>query len=195
MVYLNDHIEELNVSEALQKVSAQRAEYALRYRQMHDQQLSLAVYMLLIEGLEREYGIKGMPEFIYGSHGKPEIKGHSDIHFNMSHCKRTALCVIDDVPIGCDVESVPKDLDMDVCRYCFNEDEITEILGSAYPTLAFTTLWTKKEAFLKLTGDGLTNDLPILLCSAQAQEVTFQTHIASDKSYVYSICRWIEADY
>lgn len=192
MVYLNDHIEDINVSEALLKVSKQRAEYALRYRQVQDQRLSLAAVLLLAEGLKREYGIRELPEFIYGLHGKPELRGHSDIHFNMSHCKRAALCVIDNVPVGCDVECVPKELDMDVCRYCFNESEITDILGSDAPTLTFTILWTKKEALLKLTGEGLTNDLPMLLFSPQVRDVTFQTHVASDKSYVYTICRWID---
>lgn len=192
MVYLNDHIEDINVSEALLKVSKQRVEYALRYRQVQDQRLSLAAVLLLAEGLKREYGIRELPEFIYRPHGKPELRGHSDIHFNMSHCKRAALCVIDNVPVGCDIECVPKELDMDVCRYCFNESEITDILGSDGPTLTFTILWTKKEAFLKLTGEGLTNDLPKLLFSPQVRDVTFQTHVASDKSYVYTICRWID---
>lgn len=192
MVYLNDHIEDINVSEALLKVSKQRAEYALRYRQVLDQRLSLAAVLLLAEGLKREYGIRDLPEFIYRPHGKPELRGHSDIHFNMSHCKRAALCVIDNVPVGCDVECVPKELDMDVCRYCFNESEITDILGSDAPTLTFTILWTKKEALLKLTGEGLTNDLHMLLFSPQVRDVTFQTHVASDKSYVYTICRWID---
>ena len=193
MIYLNEDIESINVGAALRKVSAQRAAYALRYRQERDRKLSLAVYLLLLEVLEKEYGINELPEFDFEYHGKPKIKGHSEIHFNLSHCLRAALCVIDNQPVGCDVESVPDELDMDVCRHCFNEEEIAGIVDSAQPTLAFTTLWTKKEAFLKLTGEGLTDNLPSLLTTPQAEKVAFETHIATDNSYVYSICRWIDS--
>ena len=170
------------------RVGAQRAAYALRYRQEHDRRLSLAVCLLLQEALRAEYDIQEVPEFVYGYHGKPELKGHPEIHFNLSHCSRAALCVVSSQPVGCDVESVPNELDMDVCRYCFNEEELTVILSAEHPTQMFTTLWTRKEAFLKLTGEGLTNDLPTLLCNHEAENVSFQTHTASDNSYVYSIC-------
>ena len=186
---MNDNIESIDLTAALHQVSRQRADYALRYRQVHDQRLSLAVYLLLTDGLKKEYGINALPEFVFGPHGKPTIKDHPEIHFNLSHCRHAALCAISESPIGCDVESVPSELDMDVCRYCFNEKEIADILASDSPVVAFTVLWTKKEAYLKLTGEGLTNDLPALLTIPQAQKVAFQTQIAPNQSYVYSVCQ------
>ena len=191
MIYLNDHIEEINVTEVLHKVSAQRAAYALRYLQKHDQQLSLAAYLLLQKALRLEYGIQEPPVFVYGNHGKPELKDYPEIHFNLSHCQQAALCVTNSQPVGCDVESVPVELNMDICHKCFNEDEIASIVGSDNPMLAFTTLWTQKEAFLKLTGEGLNDDLPMLLCTPDTEKISFQTYTASDKSYVYSVCKWI----
>ena len=191
MVYLNDHIEGLDIPQTLRRVSRQRADYALRYRQEREQRLSLAVYLLLMEGLEKEYGITGQPEFVFGQHGKPMLKDHPEIHFNLSHCRRAALCVISSQPVGCDIETVPEELDMDVCRYCFNEEEIAGITRSDRPTLTFTQLWTCKEALLKLTGEGLTNDLPGLLCPPLSETVSFHTHIAPDSSYVYTICQHI----
>ena len=191
MIYLNDHIEEINVSEALHKVSAQRAAYALRYQQKHDQQRSLAAYLLLQEALRTEYGIQEPPEFVFGIHGKPELKNYPKIHFNLSHCQQAALCVISSQPVGCDIETVPDELDMDICYHCFNKEEINAILNSEHPTREFTARWTQKEAFVKLIGEGLKENLPTLLCSKQAEKVSFQTYTAADKSYVYSICKWI----
>lgn len=189
MVYLNEHIEDIDVSDALRRVSPERAAYALRYRQPIDQRLSLAVYMLLMQGLEREYGITDAPRFVFGPHGKPSLDGHPGIHFSLSHCRQAALCVIDNVPVGCDVESVPDGLDMDVCRHCFNEEEMACITGADQPTLAFAQLWTRKEAFLKLTGTGLTSELPSLLCSPAARRAHFETTIASSGAYVYTVCK------
>ena len=182
MTYLNDNIESLDLPEALRRVSPQRATHALRYRHERDQRLSLAAYLLLMEGLEKEYGIKEPPEFLFGPHGKPSLKKHPHIHFNLSHCPRAALCVISHRPVGCDVECVPEALDMDLCRHCFNNQELASIFSSPSPTIAFTTLWTKKEALLKLTGQGLASGFSIL----NSQSLIFNSHIAPDHSYVYT---------
>ena len=190
MIYLNDDIYALDLERALEAVSPQRRALALRYRFELDRRLSLAVYLLLCEGLKKEYGITEPPEFVFGPHGKPALKDHPGIHFNLSHCHRAALCVLDDAPVGCDVECVPDRLDRDICRRCFNEEEIAAIQDSDHPTMAFTRLWTRKEAFLKLTGEGLTDQLPVLFSSSRADNVCFRTYTAADRSYVYTVCRW-----
>lgn len=188
MIYLNDDIEGLDLEHAFASVSPQRRDYALRYRFELDRRLSLAVYLLLCEGLKEEYGISELQEFVFGHHGKPALKNHPEIHFNLSHCHRAALCVVGEGPVGCDVECVPEELDREVCRYCFNEREMADIAGSADPPLAFARLWTRKEAFLKFTGEGLTDNLPALLDSPQAEKACFQTYVAADNSYVYTVC-------
>lgn len=188
MVYLNDDTDSLDIGLALKKVSPQRREYALRYRKDSDRRLSLAVYLLLAEGLEKEYGITGPLTFSFGYHGKPYLSLYPDIHFNLSHSGRAAICAIGEGPVGCDIESVGESLDMDLCRRCFNEQEIDSILRSEYPCLAFTQLWTRKEAFLKLSGEGLLDDLPALFDSPGIDRVTFNTCVAPDCSYVYTVC-------
>ena len=188
MLYLNDHIDNIDIAQSLQLVSCQRRHKTLRYRHDLDRRLSLAVYLLLQEALRTEYGIMEAPEFVFGAHGKPALKAHPEIHFNMSHCSMAALCVTGDNPVGCDVETVPDELDMDVCRYCFSETEIRHILSSSNPPLAFTKLWTCKEALLKLTGEGITDNLPTLLSSPEAQRVTFHTIVAPDGRYAYTVC-------
>lgn len=189
MIYLNDHIDSLDIEESLALVSKQRRQEALRYRQINGQRQSLAVYLLLCEALEKEYGIVERPEFSFGEHGKPFLADHADIHFNFSHCRRAVLCVVDSVPVGCDIEAVPEKLDMDLCRCCFNDEEVDAIISSPSPTIAFTELWTRKEAFLKLTGEGLTDNLPAVLAAPLAQKASFSTHISPDHSYVYTICK------
>ena len=183
MIYLNDHTEELNIGQALERVSQQRRELALRYVKDSDRRLSLAVYLLLQEALENEYGVTGDLTFGFGPHGKPFLQDYPQIHFNLSHCPGVALCVVSDAPVGCDVEGVPSVLDLDVCRRVFSEEEQTFILASPSPTLSFARLWTQKEAFLKYTGEGLTDHFPIV------RAIRSETIVAPSGAYVYTICR------
>lgn len=190
MIYLNDHIDKLDISEALRQVSPQRAAYALRYRRELDQRLSLAVFLLLQQALSEEYGLMEVPEFAFGPNGKPYLKEHPEIHFNLSHCPRAAMCVVADHPVGCDIEAVPDELDMELCRYCFNEEEVASILASDSPTIAFTTLWTQKEALLKLTGTGLHDISKLSTCHSPLYTLhsPLYTLHSPDRSYVYTVC-------
>ena len=47
MIYLNDHIDDLNVEIALEEVSPQRRERVLRIKADRDRKRSLAAYLLL----------------------------------------------------------------------------------------------------------------------------------------------------
>ena len=189
MIYINAHPDELDIGLALQRVSAQRREAALRYVRENDRKLSLAAYLLLQEALEKEYGITEPPVFAFGHNGKPVLRDYPQIHFNLSHCARAALCVVGDMPVGCDIETVEKPVDMDLCNYCCSPAERESVLSSACPEVEFCLLWTRKEAFLKWTGEGLTDHLPELLSSPGAASAHFESVISPDTSYVYTLCR------
>jgi 4'-phosphopantetheinyl transferase len=105
-------------------------------------------------------------EFIYGSHGKPELGGAfaaAGLHFNLSHSENVGLLAISPIgAVGIDVENIRPLDDMDslVNRF-FSPREITafnKVPESAKP-LAFFNLWTRKEAFLKATGEGIVHSL------------------------------------
>ena len=185
MLYINDHIDNFDLEKGLAQVSPERREYALRYRKRHDQCLCVAAYMLLREGLAKEYGITDMPVFTNGHHGKPQLLGHPDIHFNISHCDEAAACIISDHPVGIDVESI-KPFDHDLAAETMNEKEIRDILSSPNPSISFTRLWTMKESLLKLTGEGITNNLHNLLNDSSNFIFTIQEFIS--KHFVLTIC-------
>ena len=63
MIYLDDHIQDFDLQQALKEVSPQRRQYALRYRQERDQRLCVAAYRLLRHALLEEYGIDEPPLF------------------------------------------------------------------------------------------------------------------------------------
>ena len=154
-----------------------------------DRKLSLAAFLLLMEGLEKEYGISEPPVLAFGPHGKPFLRDYPGIHFNLSHCARAVLCVIGDAPVGCDVEAVVSPLDMDLVQHCCSPEEQAVILASARPEVAFYTLWTRKEAFLKWTGKGLTGHLPELFSSPEAAAARFESQVSPDGSFVHTLCQ------
>lgn len=185
MIYLNDHTELLDIEDALKKVSEQRREQALKFAHESGRRLSLAVYLLLMEGLRNEYGITEPPVFDYLEGGKPVIKGHPEIHFNFSHSGKVALCAIDSQPVGADVET-PRKITPSLISYTMNEEE-QALIASAHESLtAFLALWTKKEAVLKLTGEGIRSDLKSVL--AHPENYVFETKIT--EKYIYSVARF-----
>ena len=186
MLYLNDRLHELDLDDALARLSEQRREQALRFKQETGRRTCAAAYLLLCQGLREEYGITEKPFFEYGEHGKPFIAGHPDIHFNLSHCREAVACFVSDRPVGIDIETIRPAKDS-LLRYAMNDREVEAIVHAPDPALAFTCLWTQKEALMKLTGRGLTNDLKDVL--SQHPHISIETTVSQDVRYVYSIAQ------
>lgn len=184
MIYVNDHIDRLDVAAALQVVSPQRRQQALRYRHEHDQRLCLAAYLLLEQALRQEYGIDRLPPFDYGPQGKPFFASLPHIHFNLSHCREAAVCVVSDHPVGIDVESLSH-YDTALLPPTMSLSEQQHIACAESPAVAFIRLWTMKESLLKLTGQGISEHLPSLLLDTQPY--IFHTTIHHD--YIITTCQ------
>ena len=182
MIYLNDDIEHFDWQAALPLLSDQRRAQCLKFRHEQGRRTCAAAYLLLCEGLRREYGISQPPVFEYGEHGKPAIVGHPEIHFNMSHCREAAICVLSDKPVGVDIESIGRYKES-LARYTMNDAEMELIERAERREVAFVRLWTLKEAVLKLSGDGIRNDMKHVLEGLKNEK----TVINEKKGYIYSV--------
>lgn len=187
MIYIDDHINGFDLETALTLLSDQRREQALKFRFEQGRRTCVLAYLLLMRGLRQEFGIEEKPLFEYGEHGKPRIVGHPEVHFNLSHCRQAVVCAVSRQPVGIDVESV-REYRESLIDYTMNEAEAALIKGSERPEVAFTRLWTQKEALLKLTGEGISRDLKTVL--SQASGVSFTTVERLDKNYIYTICKY-----
>ena len=156
-------------------MSRERREYALRYRREHDRRLCVAAYILLQQALKAEYKIEETPLFIYGAHGKPALKNHPDIHFNLSHCDEAAVCMVSNRPVGIDVESI-RPFDSELAAATMNPEELRIIRSSPDPSIAFARYWTMKESLLKLTGEGITDNLHGILSTADRYHFVTEEH-------------------
>ena len=182
MIYLNDDLETFDWQAALPLLSEQRRQQCLKFKHELGRKTCAAAYLLLCQGLRREYGIEEPPVFEYGEHGKPAIVGHPEICFNMSHCREAALCVLSDRPVGVDVESIRR-YSESLARYTMNDEEMLLILKARRPEVEFTRLWTLKEAVVKRSGEGIRNDMKHVLDGLKDAK----TQINEKKSYVFSI--------
>ena len=105
-------------------------------------------------------------KFLYGSHGKPTLGGTTDGHsicFNMSDSNGLALFAFTrGREVGVDVEYIrPMHDSESIAERLFSPKE-NAALRAVPPSKkleAFFNCWTRKEAFLKATGDGLARPL------------------------------------
>lgn len=104
--------------------------------------------------------------FDYGSHGKPALareSGGDTIRFNMSHSRGIALYAIARArEVGIDVEFIHRNLEVEQIAERFFSRRETATLR-ALPTdlrrYAFFLCWTRKEAYIKARGEGLSMPL------------------------------------
>ena len=185
MVYIDEHIDDFDLPTALADISAQRREQALRFKHERGQRTCVLAYLLLKKALREEFGIADNPLFEYGEHGKPTIVGHPDIHFNLSHCREAVACVVSRRPVGIDVESVSRYKEA-LVNYTMNDHEQAQIAAAERPDAAFTRLWTMKEARMKLTGEGITNNLKTVL--DDSCNWRFTTVERLEQNYIYTLC-------
>ncbi len=98
--------------------------------------------------------------FKYGNHGKPYI-GNCPWHFNISHTNESwAMAFSKQGSLGIDIEEIQdfEDLIGLIQKY-FHHDEVKYVHEAEAKTDAFYRIWTRKEALLKASGIGLTDDL------------------------------------
>jgi len=97
--------------------------------------------------------------FEYSAYGKPRLVGDHAVSFNVSHSANRAVFAFGSgEPIGVDVEVFDsKPSDELVARQFFSATEVADFLSlpTAVRPRAFLTCWTRKEAYIKARGEGL----------------------------------------
>lgn len=141
----------LESPEIMEKLAEDRKEKIIKCKQLQSRKQSLGAGLLLSYVLDE----RGMSDsqVRYGSNGKPEIDG---IFLNLSHSKNLVICAVGKKPVGCDVEQIVTAPEKVAERF-FAENELEYLRGISEEKKSqeFYRLWTIKESYIKMTGEGL----------------------------------------
>ena len=137
-----------------------------RFRFERDRQRFIAAHGALRDVIARY--LETQPErisYAYNAFGKPALGPEFDgrLKFNLSHSNGFALIAITaDSDVGVDVEHVRAHADFAaIASGFFSAAEVEHLTALPSPLCAeaFLSCWTKKEAYLKASGEGLAKPL------------------------------------
>lgn len=141
-------------------LTPQEQERADRYHFEHSRQQLVISHFARDRILDRHLG----PEprtFVKAQHGKPYIEG-CDLRFNLTHSHQMALLAVGPVELGVDVEYIERKTPYeDLARRFFSAPEADEFMAlpESRRKEVFFTIWTRKEAYIKAIGEGLSHPL------------------------------------
>jgi phosphopantetheinyl transferase len=166
----------------LDAVSEYRRCKVERLRRRDDRNASLAAGILLAHALRECAGIdERLVTYEKNKAGKPFIK---DIQFSISHTEGCVAAAIGSEPCGIDVERVRRIPDSIVNRLYSDEDKKI-VMSCAHPEIYSTCVWTRREAYSKMTGTG------ILMKDEEQQMVMDNAHMEKKNIWLgnYAVCR------
>ena len=121
--------------------------------------------------------------FNYGAKGKPSLAG-ARIQFNASHSGDLALLAFTlDCELGVDAEVIRPMPDIeDIAKRFFSTEETAELmsLSAAQREQGFFLCWTRKEAYIKATGEGLSAPLDGFRVTLRPGETARIVHFGHD---------------
>ncbi|MBU3187804.1 4'-phosphopantetheinyl transferase family protein [Clostridium estertheticum] len=123
--------------------------------------------------------------------GKPFIEGHKDFNFNISHSGDWVICVVDDEPIGIDIQEMIYNNYIGLAQNFFGFEEIKFILSenSSECMERFYRIWTLKESYIKAEGRGLSIPLnSFSIIENEFGDIIVSTESLVKKYYFKELC-------
>lgn len=118
-------------------------------------------------------------EIVKTEKGKPYFRQIPGLFFNISHTEGLTVIAVGDSEVGVDVEKIRK-ADLRITRRFLKEE--ADYINARDCDRRFFEIWTKKEAFLKYKGTGLSGGLQ----SVNVLNLPIKTFDFED--YIISVC-------
>lgn len=194
MIYYFDSIDLFTqeiCNKMIEKLPYERQQKVLHYKRLVDKKLSIISYLLLMYGLKNEYAFSQTANFGYKENQKPYLLNNPNVQFNISHCDYCVVVAISKREIGIDVQDFI-DYDQRLAEVVCSKEELDSLNSSDYPEIIFTRYWTLKESYVKMTGEGISEDMIHIDFSSQS-EMTFEKYhsyfqLFYNKNYIISSC-------
>lgn len=129
-----------------------------RTEQTESKMVSSSVYDVVKETAQRIYGVE-KTDIIKNGFGKPYFARDDIVHFSISHTigfAAIAFCELRE--IGIDIETIHK-IDSRIVSRFYTDSEKSEIRKADDAMEKECEIWTRKEAYCKCTGAGLTKHM------------------------------------
>lgn len=148
----------------LEKVEKERRKKLLHGTKQGSSSCMLAAGCLLHKALCEWMGLEAddTPPFkiSYGKEGKPYLKEKPELYFNLSHSGEYVCCAAGDVPVGVDLQKKTAVKEKIAERFFTAADnQRLSLCRKEEWNDLFFRMWSIKESFVKLTGEGLKQGL------------------------------------
>jgi 4'-phosphopantetheinyl transferase len=144
--------------ELMMFIDSEKKNRIIGFLKEEDKNRALIAEILIRYIILKKIDIKNIDiTFSKNKFGKPFLKGHHKISFNISHSGNYVLCAVDDKDIGIDIEKICDINYMELLKKIFINEEIEFILnGTSEKRIKnFYKMWTLKESYIKADGRGL----------------------------------------
>lgn len=171
----------------LPSVSNVRQEQINRLHFDADKKLSLYSELLVRIEICKLLDIRN-DEIVFGrnGYGKPYLKGEPNFYFNLSHTRNAIVVAISDKPIGIDIEKI-RIGSLAIANRFFDKSEVAYITREASgKDKRFYEVWTKKEAYVKYIGMGLS--VPLYSFNVFDNNILKQIQTTEKDGYIISVC-------
>ena len=174
---------EAEFSKLYYKSDENRKAKADRLRKRPAKRLSVAAGELIRNAIADEFNIDAKDlRFRTGKSGKPYVE-NVKVEFSISHSGNIAVCAISDKPVGVDVEFI-RDVNVNVAKRLFTLDEQNYVFEKwALSKQRFFEIWTRKEAYVKMLGRGISYFPEFSTMGNQ----NIETHVRN--KYIVSVAR------
>jgi 4'-phosphopantetheinyl transferase len=158
------HLPEWRISELAPLLSENELNRAAQFVLALDQRRYIVTHAALRTLLARYTGASSCNiQFFIGPQGKPALPTGDMISFNLSHSgELTVIAISSPAQLGVDIERLRPIRDArEIARFYFTpgEEAALAAVPQEHMNKAFMTVWTRKEAFVKALGGGLSIDL------------------------------------
>ena len=155
--------------EYMDKVDETRQEKVWLCRNEEDRKRSLLAGYLIQVGMKNWIGEGGGPQadaaplplaYTYGENGKPFLRDYGEVCFSLSHSGKYVIGAFSGNEVGIDVQK-HRGTRFDMADRFFTEEDnaLLERLGADNAAANFYRIWTVKESYMKLTGEGMRQGL------------------------------------
>ena len=170
------------------RLSEARAEKIKRLKSDGQKRLSAAAELALSAAVKSRFpGAAAPVKYYYDKNGKPRL-AELDAYISISHSGSFAACAVSDAEIGADIQEV-KRVDMRIAERFFAPDEYALLKKSENKSRTFFELWVRKEARVKLTGEGIGGGFSRSDIRGDGVFEYFSQSIKNGK-YMIGVCRY-----